>query len=91
MSMSTSSGTLGPAAVHLGGTERPARLRTLAAAAATLSAWRNRAHERAELAAMERRERRDLPYARDFDITREIPKPFWCAYFIYGTGRRSEG
>ena len=47
------------------------------AVGATLRAWRARARERAELAAMDPRERRDLPFARDFDIRSEISKPFW--------------
>lgn len=55
----------------------PASLaRALAAAGATLRAWRDRDRERAELAAMDARERRNLPFGRDFDISREIVKPF---------------
>lgn len=55
----------------------PSRLGRIVAVGATLRAWRARARERAELAVMDGRERRDLPLARDFDIRREIAKPFW--------------
>lgn len=56
---------------------RPSLAHVLAAAGDTLRAWRTRARERAELAAMDPRERSDLPFARDFDIRSEIAKPFW--------------
>ena len=55
----------------------PFLARAFGAVAATLHAWRARARERTELATMGERERNDLPYARDFDVRREIAKPFW--------------
>jgi uncharacterized protein YjiS (DUF1127 family) len=55
----------------------PSLARSLAAAGATLRAWRARDRERTELAMMDARERHDLAFARGFDIRREIAKPFW--------------
>ena len=54
---------------------RPSLGRALAAVGTTLRAWRARARDRAEIAAMDPRERQDLPYARDFDLS-NIVKPF---------------
>jgi uncharacterized protein YjiS (DUF1127 family) len=55
----------------------PSLARGLAAAGATLRAWRARDRARNELAMMDARERHDLPFARGFDIRSEIAKPFW--------------
>jgi uncharacterized protein YjiS (DUF1127 family) len=51
--------------------------RALRRAVVTLGTWRARSRERAELATMDARDRRDLPFAREFDVRREIAKPFW--------------
>jgi uncharacterized protein YjiS (DUF1127 family) len=46
-------------------------------AGATLRTWHARSRERAELITMDPRDRRDLPFAGQFDVHREIAKPFW--------------
>lgn len=83
MSISASSRTFAPAAASLSRPQGMASMRAFAGACAALRAWharaRERARERAELAVMDARECRDLPHARDFDIRREIAKPFWRA------------
>ena len=44
-------------------------------ASATLRTWRARSREHAELATMDTRERRELPFAQEFDARREMAKP----------------
>lgn len=79
MSFSAPNSALAPSAARFSGPQGLALTRAFAAARETLRVWRSRARERAELAVMDRRERRDLPHARDFDIRGETAKPFWRA------------